>query len=107
MICKTGFLKDEQISAAVAGPRAWPALVVSLCPQAVQALARLEPERPDEAGPFSSGARGQSGRVRLLQELARGCGVADGSRGVDAEDGGEVEGIGAVGEGFLKLAVDA
>jgi hypothetical protein len=41
------------------------------------------------------------------QELAGDGGVLDGGGVVDAEHGGEVQGVGAVGEGFLELPVDA
>jgi hypothetical protein len=50
-------------------------------------------------------------RVVLLgggcQELACDGGVADGGGVVDAEYGGEVQGVGAAGEGFVELAVGA
>lgn len=42
-----------------------------------------------------------------LQELSCDGGVADSGGVVDAEHGGEVQGVGAVGEGFLELAVDS
>ncbi|MER5325324.1 hypothetical protein [Streptosporangium roseum] len=45
------------------------------------------------------GQRGEEGAGVL--------GVADGGLGVQAEDGGEVEGIGAVSEGLFELPVDA
>ena len=40
-------------------------------------------------------------------ELARDGGVFDGGGVVDPEHGGEVQGVGAAGEGFLELPVDA
>ena len=42
-----------------------------------------------------------------VQELACDGRVADGGGVVDAEHGGEVEGVGAAGEGFLELPVSA
>ena len=42
-----------------------------------------------------------------LQELACDGRVADGGGVIDAEHGGEVQGVGAAGEGFLELPVDA
>ncbi len=44
---------------------------------------------------------------RGLQELARCGGVADCGLFIDAEDGGQVQWVGAVGQGFFELAVDA
>jgi len=41
------------------------------------------------------------------EQLAGGFGVADSGLLVDAEDGREVERVGAVGEGLLELSVDA
>ena len=42
-----------------------------------------------------------------LQELAGDGRVLDGGGVVDPEHGGEVQGVGAAGEGFLELPVDA
>jgi hypothetical protein len=42
-----------------------------------------------------------------FQELACDGRVLDGGGVVDAEHGGEVQGVGAVGEGFFELPVDA
>ena len=42
-----------------------------------------------------------------FEDLACGVGVADRGLLVEAEHGGEVKRIGAVGEGFLELPVDA
>jgi hypothetical protein len=41
-----------------------------------------------------------------VQELPGGGGVADGGGVVDAEHGGEVERVGAAGEGLVELPVD-
>src|SRR6266566_2238715 len=56
------------------------------------------------------GFAGAGGVVLLgggLQELAGDGRVLDGGGVVDPEYGGEVEGVGAAGEGFLELPVDA
>lgn len=45
--------------------------------------------------------------MRAGQELPCGGCVADGGAVVDAEDGGQVQRVGVVGEGFFELAVDA
>ena len=42
-----------------------------------------------------------------LKELCGVLGVADSSFGVEPEHGGQVEWIGAIGESFLELSVDA
>lgn len=45
--------------------------------------------------------------MRPFHKLARGAGVADRGRGIDAEHGGKVQAIGAVGEGLFELPIDA
>ena len=55
---------------------------------------------------WSLGSREPAGCFRRgCQELAGDGGVSDGGGVVDAEHGGEVEGVGAAGEGLLELPV--
>ncbi|WP_368680318.1 hypothetical protein [Rhodococcus opacus] len=42
-----------------------------------------------------------------LEDLSRGCGVSDRCGLVESEQDGQVERVGAVGERFVELTVDA
>ena len=59
------------------------------------------------SGPWVRGSRRGGAVRRGLQELAGDGRVLDGGGVVDAEHGGEVQRVGAAGEGFLELPVDA